>query len=635
MRNTLLNIPTRKNEKGFTVVELLIAMLIISIIAAIAIPTFLTYTENSRKNSMKTDVANTNIALTSLYAMKPNPTEQEILNIIVSTDNNIITITGDKNTYTICATNPATEYSYGYSRIMNSYVENCLFEENNEGGDNNGGETLPPPPPPYIPMAATGGYVDYYEENGETYKVHYFTNLGNNTFTVTDLGDSNGEIEYLIVGGGGGGSRGGGGAGGVITGTTSITPETYTITVGAGGGAGALSTLGGSGQNSSAFTLTAIGGGGGGYGVNNGLSGGSGGGAGAHNSGNQTGGAGTEGQGFAGGNKTHSSSPFPSAGGGGATAEGGSTINNTTSGAGGAGIELTITGNPTFFAGGGGGANFSNSGTHGVGGSGVGGTPNISRAISSGKEFTGSGGAGQWNGGTAGLGAHGIVIIKYLYSPLNLTTNIITEASENITDTNIWTHYNVASNFPAETEPRVRLINSTTNTVSSVVKTSPLTNDWDILTVEADVFLNTSGGDFFALGLGQNAANPLGADKLVVYGNTTPANNSLFTVAQIYQNDKIMIGGSGFTRQDYTYRLIFPSSTWFNIKTKYVRDPINQNNIMVQVYINNQLAKKYSVDSNLDKTSSSHLFASAITGAAVSPYDVKNFKYKTEQYIQQ
>jgi len=202
-------------------------------------------------------------------------------------------------------------------------------------------------------------------------------------------------ISYLIAaGGGGGGGAGGGGAGGVLISTASVTAgTTYTITVG-GGGTGAAAgsnTRGANGTNTTAFGLTAVGGGGGGAynsgstNAQNGLSGGSGGGGGWWAGGASSAGAGTSGQGFAGGSNSFSlANPYSAGGGGGAGAVGGTTSANNVSGNGGVGAVSSITGTSLYWGGGGGGGG--QNGTSGNGGLG------------------GGGGGACWNGGTAGTG---------------------------------------------------------------------------------------------------------------------------------------------------------------------------------------------------------------------------------------
>jgi hypothetical protein len=258
-------------------------------------------------------------------------------------------------------------------------------------------------------------------------------------------------VEYLIVAGGGQGGgncnscggAGGGGAGGLLAGTTTITPQSYTITVGAGGSGGigntnSISAHGGNGGNSDAFGLTAIGGGGGR--PQNGTAGGSGGSGGGGSGGSSPlagdGGSGTSGQGNAGGAGSQAGNNN-GGGGGGAGAVGQAGVSNSN---GGIGLVSTISGTPTFYAGGGGGgALFSNTpGTAGFGGGGNGANININ----SGNGFaatpnTGGGGGGAVGsniGGIGGLGGSGVVIIRYP-GPQRATGGTVTQVGNDIVHT--------------------------------------------------------------------------------------------------------------------------------------------------------------------------------------------------------
>ena len=70
-------------------------------------------------------------------------------------------------------------------------------------------------------MDASGGLLHDWTDpvSGNLYRFHMFVNPG--TFTVSDLGASDGSIHYMVVAGGGGSGRGlyagGGGAGGMVT----------------------------------------------------------------------------------------------------------------------------------------------------------------------------------------------------------------------------------------------------------------------------------------------------------------------------------------------------------------------------------------------------------------------------------
>ncbi|NTW31038.1 MAG: hypothetical protein HGB12_00110 [Bacteroidetes bacterium] len=214
-------------------------------------------------------------------------------------------------------------------------------------------------------------------------------------------------VNYLVVAGGGGGSGGsasntfqgnGGGAGGFLTGSTSVSPQAYTITVGAGG-AGGIGASNGSNGNASSFgsLVSAIGGG---AGKHWNVTGGTGGSGGALN------GPGTAGQGNNGGDGSGSAAN-DGGGGGGASAAG--------THHGGAGSVSSISGSSvTYAGGGGGGGSINNGGSGGAGGVGGGGAGGANGA--NGTANTGGGGGGaNWNGssgGSGGSGGSGIVIIS-------------------------------------------------------------------------------------------------------------------------------------------------------------------------------------------------------------------------------
>jgi hypothetical protein len=279
---------------------------------------------------------------------------------------------------------------------------------------------------------ATGGTIVDTEIGGVAYRIHLFTNTGNSTFTVT----KGGEVEYLIVAGGGGGggiNAGGGGGGGLLTGTISVTSQSYTFTVGAGGLGGlgyqnGNNEHGSQGSNSSAFGLTSIGGGGGSaYSVTgttaalgrNGGSGGAGGGGPVANS--QAAGTGTAGQGNNGGAGLHRVSGFVAEGGGGGGGAGSLGRPATEFRAnGGIGLSSNITGLNIFYAGGGGGGfdtrGADRSGLGGLGGGGNG-TYGTLAASNGALNTGGGGGAAGYNASSnarlGGTGGSGIVIIRY------------------------------------------------------------------------------------------------------------------------------------------------------------------------------------------------------------------------------
>ena len=254
-----------------------------------------------------------------------------------------------------------------------------------------------------------------------SYWIHTYTSSG--LFTPQESIDN---VDYLVVAGGGGGStngQGGGGAGGLRSTVTStggggsiesklflLKGTSHTITVGGGG------TTTTQGSNSVFSTITSIGGGAG-TGRATGGSGGSGGGAGEIDYVTpQTGGSGTNNQGYNGG--TGGGTKIGAGGGGGAGAVGGAG-SSSSGGAGGTGVATSISGSSVTYAGGGGGGGYSPSpyfisgGAGGSGGGGAGGT-SFAQAGTAGTTNTGGGGGGGAGAsGTGAAGGSGVVIVRY------------------------------------------------------------------------------------------------------------------------------------------------------------------------------------------------------------------------------
>lgn len=261
------------------------------------------------------------------------------------------------------------------------------------------------------------------------------------TISSTDIADTVGTCDYLVVGGGGGGgganqsAGGGGGAGGMLTGSTTPSIGAHTITVGAGGTAGPIDDPGGDGEDSS-FGVIAVadGGGGGGSGTapdqagRNGGSGGGGGGGAA-----SAGGTAVVGEGNDGG--TGNSTTNNTGGGGGGKGAVGANGAASQGGNGGAGTASSISGaSVTYAGGGGGGAEAGAAGTGGSGGGGAGGLANAAGTAGTANTGGGGGGAGETGGGagqTGGAGGSGIVIISYATGTIVATGGAITTSGGN------------------------------------------------------------------------------------------------------------------------------------------------------------------------------------------------------------
>ena len=249
-------------------------------------------------------------------------------------------------------------------------------------------------------------------------------------------------VEYLVVAGGGGGGGayhgGGGGAGGYRSSVATessggggatespfnVTPGTnYSVVVGAGGagGAGFAADSTGFSGNDSVFTLIAsLGGGGAGSGGNIGpaeaaKSGGSGGGGGIYATSVGTVGAGTSGQGYAGGLGTSGNSPVYGTGGGGGAGAVGQAGTTAKGGNGGVGIQSSVDGTATYRAGGGGGSCYGSTAS-GTGGNGGGGNGSQSQGAAGTTNSGGGGGGSERTGANnpGGAGGSGVVILRYL-----------------------------------------------------------------------------------------------------------------------------------------------------------------------------------------------------------------------------
>ncbi len=281
------------------------------------------------------------------------------------------------------------------------------------------------------------------------YLIHTFTEDGE-----FDIPDST-YVDVLLVGGGGGGGNGygaagGGGAGGMLVlQHMTLLAGKYSVTVGAGGLGGIRDREPGGNGGDSVFAGYIAVGGGGGAGIYHAASkGGSGGGAYYTEMfrNDESGAAGTEGQGHDGGSNTYVEgsriSAFGAGGGGAGEAGYSSSVNGP--GKGGDGLMCDFSGEEKWYAGGGAGGGNANAGreeTQAKGGKGGGGDsgywptgvdpvdhygPSDNMAyVGHAENGTGGGGGGGaiWGNGSdqgpGGNGGSGIVIIRYKHEPVS------------------------------------------------------------------------------------------------------------------------------------------------------------------------------------------------------------------------
>ncbi len=117
----------RSAKQGFTLVEIMVVVGVIGILAAIAIPNFLSVREEAFISSMKSDLASLRLAQESHRESRANDGFAETLGELDydASDEVTVTMSGDGSTWAAQATHPGTSVICSYSWSDAAPVIDC------------------------------------------------------------------------------------------------------------------------------------------------------------------------------------------------------------------------------------------------------------------------------------------------------------------------------------------------------------------------------------------------------------------------------------------------------------------------------------------------------------------------------
>ena len=114
------------DESGFTLIELLVVVLIIGILAAIAIPSFLSQRTKAQDAAAKTDARTAQTAQETYYTNENTyaDAKAKLVGVEKTLDNSTLldTVTGSDTGFTVAAKNPKSESTFTITRAGDGTV---------------------------------------------------------------------------------------------------------------------------------------------------------------------------------------------------------------------------------------------------------------------------------------------------------------------------------------------------------------------------------------------------------------------------------------------------------------------------------------------------------------------------------
>jgi type IV pilus assembly protein PilA len=122
-----------EDDQGFTLIELLVVILIIGILAAIALPTFLGQKDKAKDSSAKSNARNMVSQVESCYATTNDYTACDANDAALDKGGIVATVTGNANGYAVVATSD-TGNTFTITKDATGITRSCTSTGSTKGG---------------------------------------------------------------------------------------------------------------------------------------------------------------------------------------------------------------------------------------------------------------------------------------------------------------------------------------------------------------------------------------------------------------------------------------------------------------------------------------------------------------------